>query len=61
MKENAADAGVVDTTVGTEGFGACTLCSCKGYNPSRAYGTCEAKRNDGSTMCGHYNTSHYAS
>ena len=61
MSENGADAEKSDTTIGTEGFGACTKCSCKGYNPTRAYGTCEAKRDDGSTVCGHYNTSHNAS
>ena len=61
VQKNAADAGVVDMTVGTEGSGACNLCSCKGDNPSRAYGACEAKRENGSTVCGHYNTSHKAS
>ncbi len=40
-----------------EGFGACTKCSCKGYSPTKVYGTCENTRSNGN-ICGHKGNEH---
>ena len=39
------------------GFGACTKCSCTGYNPGNLTGVCQAIRKDGN-VCAHQNNDH---
>ena len=43
------------------GFGACTKCSCTGYNPGNLTGVCQAKRPSDGNVCAHQNNDHKAS